>query len=258
MNQEAEHTKTNIKIENIKKENINKADIKKADIKEADIKEADIKKADILKAKYRPAVVVGMCLGVLLIGISVGLMRIANFGTDPFSCMNLGLSSHLPVSYGTCQLLVNLALFIVMLLAMRKAIGPGTLVNMAGCGYTADFLIWALGQLGISTQSVDGYLAIRVILMLAAVVLLGLGAGLYMQCDIGIAPYDAMGQVIERAARGKIPYKWARIGTDLLCVAVGFLAGSVVGAATVITAFFTGPLVTFFGNRLQKMKLFSE
>lgn len=207
--------------------------------------------------KYRPAVIAGMCLGVVSIGISVGMMRIANFGTDPFSCMNLGLSSHLPISYGTCQLLVNLVLFIVMVLALRKAIGLGTLVNMAGCGYTADFLIWMLGHFGISTESMDEHLVIRVVLMLAAVVLLGFGAGLYMQCDIGIAPYDALGQVIEQALHGKLQYKWTRIGTDLACVAVGFFAGSVVGVATVITAFFTGPLVTFFRNRLKKTKWLS-
>lgn len=209
------------------------------------------------KGKYRPAVIVCMCLGVMFIGISVGMMRIANFGTDPFSCMNLGISSHLSVSYGTCQLLVNLALFIVMALTFRGAIGLGTLVNMAGCGYVADFLIWMLGHFGISTESMDEHLVIRVVLMLAAVVLLGLGAGLYMQCDIGIAPYDALGQVIEQAVHGKLPYKWTRVGTDVICVAVGFFAGSVVGVATVITAFFTGPLVTFFRNRLAKTKLFS-
>ncbi|MDE6530574.1 MAG: hypothetical protein K2K96_07350 [Lachnospiraceae bacterium] len=207
------------------------------------------------KGKYRPVVIVSMCLGVIAIGISVGLMRIANFGTDPFSCMNLGISSHLPVSYGTCQLLVNLVLFIVMVLALRKAIGLGTLVNMAGCGYTADFLLWILGHFNISTESMDEHLVIRVVLMLAAVVLLGFGAGLYMQCDIGIAPYDALGQVIEQAVHGKLQYKWTRIGTDLICVTVGFLLGSVVGVATVITAFFTGPLVTFFRNWLAKTKL---
>lgn len=210
------------------------------------------------KGKYHPAVIVCMCLGVMFIGISVGLMRIANFGTDPFSCMNLGISSQLSVSYGTCQLLVNFVLFLVMLLALRGAVGLGTIVNMAGCGYMADFLLWLLGHFGISIESMDEHLIIRAVLMIAAVVLLGFGVGLYMQCDIGIAPYDAMGQVIERAVHGKLKYKWARIGTDVVCVAVGFFAGSVVGVATVITAFFTGPLVTFFRNRLAKTKLFSD
>lgn len=239
----------NTKVENTEKENTEKEN--------TILEKVEEKNAKAGNPKYRPAVVLGMCLGVVFIGISVGMMRIANFGTDPFSCMNLGISSHLPISYGTCQLLVNLALFIVMALALRKAIGLGTLVNMAGCGYTADFLIWMLGQLGVSTESMDGHFAVRVALMLAAVVLLGFGAGLYMQCDIGIAPYDALGQVIEKALHGKLQYKWTRIGTDLVCVAVGFLAGSVVGVATVITAFFTGPLVTFFRNRLEKTKWFS-
>lgn len=207
------------------------------------------------KGKYRLAVIVSMCLGVVFIGISIGLMRIANFGTDPFACMNLGISYHLSASYGTCQLLVNLVLFVVMMLTLRKAVGPGTLVAMVCCGYTADLLIWVLGHFDISTESMDEHLVIRVVLMLAAVVLLGFGAALYMQCDIGIAPYDALGQIIEQALHGKLQYKWTRIGTDLICVTVGFLLGSVVGVATVITALFTGPLATFFRNRLSGTKL---
>lgn len=204
------------------------------------------------KGKYRPAIITGMCLGVVFIGISIGLLRIANFGTDPYTCMNLGISSHLPISYGTCQVLINLLLLIVMILALRKAIGPGTIVNMVGCGYTADFLLWILGHFNISTESMDEHLIIRVVLMVAAVVLLGFGTGLNMQCNIGIAPYDALGQVIEQATHGKLQYKWTRIGTDVICVTVGFLLGSVVGVATVITAFFMGPLVAFFRKLLAK------
>lgn len=204
-----------------------------------------------------PVIVIGMCLGVFCIGFSVGLMRIAHFGTDPFSCMNLGLKSFLPISYGTCQLLVNIILLLIMLLTFRKSIGLGTLVNMAGCGYAADFTVWVLGMFHITAESMNGNIVLRLLFMFAGVLLLGFGAALYMQCDIGIAPYDALGSIIEHTTHGKVKFQWARIGTDVTCVAIGFFAGSVVGIATVVTAFFTGPLVTFFRNILGKMRIFS-
>ena len=211
------------------------------------------------KIKYNFKIIIVMCLGVFMIGVSVGFNRIANFGTDPFSCMNLGISKYLNtafnlnISYGTCQLIVNLLLLAVMLLTLRRSLGLGTIVNMVGCGYIGDFTVWVFGLLGITTEGMHEYFIIRILLMLVGVLALGFGAALYMHCDIGIAPYDALGPILENGTKGKWKFQWIRISTDVLCVVIGFLCGSVVGVATAITAFFTGPLVTFFRKRLPDM-----
>jgi uncharacterized membrane protein YczE len=67
-----------------------------------------------------------------------------------------------------------------------------------------------------------------------------------MESDLGIAPYDALGQEIEMWTKKRLKFTYARIMTDVICVGIGFALGSVVGISTLITAFFTGPLVTFF------------
>ena len=53
-----------------------------------------------------------MVLAIIIISLGVSFMRLSNLGTDPFNCMNLGVSSHLPISYGTYQMLFNIVLFI--------------------------------------------------------------------------------------------------------------------------------------------------
>lgn len=73
-----------------------------------------------------------------------------------------------------------------------------------------------------------------------------------MEADMGIAPYDAFGVIIEKISNRKIPFKVARVLTDVICVAIGFLFGSIVGVATVITAFCMGPLIEVF--RVQCME----
>lgn len=187
-----------------------------------------------------------MFVGVALIGVSVSLCRLSGFGTDPFSCMNLGVSRVIGMEYGTYQLLVNLVLLIPMLACFRKSIGLGTIVNMAGVGYIADFCMFLWEKLGVTIGSIEALWLIRVVLMIAAVMILCLGAALYMECDLGIAPYDALGQMIEMWTKGHVKFFAARIGTDIICVIVGLVSGSVVGISTVITAFFTGPFITFF------------
>jgi uncharacterized membrane protein YczE len=190
--------------------------------------------------------VVWMIIGVLCIGLSVAFCRLAGFGTDPFSCMNLGISAVAGLGFGTCELLVNLVLLLPMLFCFRKTLGIGTIFNMAGVGYTADFCIFLLRSFHVSTQSLQSFWGVRVVLMILAVVVLCFGVALYMESDLGIAPYDALGQEIEMWTKKRLKFTYARIMTDVICVGIGFALGSVVGISTLITAFFTGPLVTFF------------
>ena len=64
-----------------------------------------------------------MVAGILLIGISVGLLRLAAFGVDPFSCMNMGISGFLGMSFGNWQLIANILLLIVVFFTARSFIG---------------------------------------------------------------------------------------------------------------------------------------
>ncbi|XBX04156.1 glycoside hydrolase family 36 N-terminal domain-containing protein [Enterocloster clostridioformis] len=61
-------------------------------------------------------------------------------------------------------------------------------------------------------------------------------------------------EIIERKTGGNIPFKIAGIATDFVCVMEGFAFGSIVGAATVITAAFMGPLIQWFRkNWIKRM-----
>ena len=163
-----------------------------------------------------------MLIGNLLMGTAVGFLRMSRFGTDPFTCMNLGVSGTLRIQFGTYQLLVNVILLLLVLVKAKDCIGAGTIVNMAGIGYIADIIVVML------TKAVGDV------------------ALLPMEANMGIAVYDALAVIIERKTGGKIPFKIARVATDFVCVIVGFAFGSIVGAATVITAAFMGPLIQWF------------
>jgi uncharacterized membrane protein YczE len=94
------------------------------------------------------------------------------------------------------------------------------------------------------------FLAVGVVLMCFA-------ASLYMTADLGVSVYDAIPIIISN--RTGWPFKFMRISTDLICVAIGtlcVLAGAVgaplPGIGTIITAFFMGPLVDFFNRRFSE------
>lgn len=194
--------------------------------------------------------IIWVIIGNLIIGVGCALFRLANLGTDPFSCMNLGVSSHLPISYGTYQMLWNFVFFVPMLIWYRQGIHFGSFVNMIGVAYMSDFIVWLCGQGGITSEQMQTSMGIRLINMLLALVFYCVGVGIYVECAIGVAPYDALGQMIEMWTKGKVKFSVARVLLDVVSVTIGFVTGSVVGIATLVTACMTGPLVTWVRKNL--------
>lgn len=202
--------------------------------------------------RLTPKKVFWVVFGVFLISFSISFMRLSNCGTDPFTCMNLGVSGFFGFPFGTYQLCINIILLIPMLIFYRRGLGLGTIVNMAGVGYICDFCMLVWKKLGFTPESFVGNWPIRIVLILIGLVLLCIGVAFYMECDLGISPYDAAAPMIEMGIKGKLKFSVLRVITDIICVIIGFVTGSVVGISTVITAFGTGPFVTFFREHLAK------
>lgn len=187
-----------------------------------------------------------MCVGVFILGVAVSLSVYAHLGSDPGTCMNLGVSQQVGLSFGVWQLLLNCIILIFMFIFSRHLIGIGTVVNMTCIGFLADFLKSIYARILPAEPAV----AARILIMAFAVVLLAFGAALYIYPRLGISPYDSIGFIF--AERLHIQFRWCRITCDVLAVLIGFLCGSVVGVGTVFTAFCMGPLIKGFGDLIAK------
>ena len=71
-----------------------------------------------------------------------------------------------------------------------------------------------------------------------------MGASLYFTADLGVSVYDAVALCLSE--RTPIKFQYCRIGSDVVCVVVGFIFGAKVGIGTLVTVFFTGPLIHIF------------
>lgn len=182
----------------------------------------------------------------VILGLGIAMLQLSSFGTDPFTCMNLGVSSHLPISYATYQMLFNAVLIIPVFILDRKSFGAGTLTNMVLLGYFVEFFMFLFSLLGVTIEGLEGNVIMRILALAAGVLVVCFGVALYMACDLGAGPYDRLPVVVETYSHKKIKYKWARVGQDVISAAVGLATGSVVGVGTVIVALFTGPVVSFF------------
>ncbi|WP_231702882.1 YczE/YyaS/YitT family protein [Tsukamurella asaccharolytica] len=184
-------------------------------------------------------------MGVVLIGLGSAVLRVGDVGLDPYTALNMGISSLLGWSLGEYQMLSNLVLFIPMVIWGRKYIGPGTVINMILVGYFIDVFAGILGPLASAGQTPLRMTAF----FLVGISVIGFGASAYMSAGVGTAPYDALAPMI--VDRTGLSYQRVRVPQDILVVALAILAHGPVGVGTVMTAFFNGPLIQFFTDRIH-------
>lgn len=199
------------------------------------------------------------CLGVIICGISVGLFRTAALGVDPFQSLMSGLSNLIPIGFGTLYLIVNAALLLFALVFDRRKIGLATLVNLTLLGYVTEY-----SQKFFLLVLPETTLLLRVILLIVAIIVMCFGSALYFNADLGVSTYDAISLIISEK-QTKLPFQECRIISDFVCVLLGvFLCrlahlhwheiAAAVGVGTIVTAFFMGPLISFFSGHLPLKK----
>lgn len=193
-----------------------------------------------LPDKFYPRLVMTTA-GVILCAIAVGFFKCSLFGVDPFQCFAQGSWQRFigGISYGTYYTGLSLIMLILDFFLDRHYIGIATFINMFLTGYIVDF-----SQAMIQRLMPSPSMFVRILMLLFAVVVMCFASSLYMTSDLGVSVYDAIPIIISN--KSKKPFRFCRIGCDLICVATGTLCGLLPGIGTLITAFFMGPLIEFF------------
>lgn len=206
------------------------------------------------KAKDFKKKMITMMIGIFFMGFFLSLLISINLGTDPYSSMNLGFSQILPLSFGTCQFLLNFIIFILVIFKGRNYISYGTIANMVFIGYIADFFRWIWNMIIPDSIYLDGYFlqfSFQIGLLIPVLIGFVIAAALYMGSDLGLSPYDALPFIITKRFQ-KLPFRLVRMSMDFLAVIIGLLAGVKFGIMTVLLALLLGPTIAFVKKILDK------
>lgn len=182
-------------------------------------------------------------IGVLIIAFGTSLFVRSGLGTDPFTCLNMGISKSTGISFGTCQFAMNLILFIFPLVFSRKYIGIGTFINAFFVGYFVDFFNFLYSFLP-EKSVIESFL-----LMIFGLFILGYGAALYIEANIGISPYDSLSIIVSKKFKQK--YGLMRMIQDVTCVTIGFILGGTVGITTILAAFLLGYIISYYRKKIH-------
>lgn len=188
-----------------------------------------------------------LTVSLIVIGICVAVFKTVGFGTDPCSTFTLGVSARTGISFGTCQLAFNLLMFLPVIRLDLSRIGVGTVANMVGVGYMADFTMWLMSP-HIPPEGLS--IVVRIALFAVSMAAFLIAAAFYMVVDLGVAPYDAIPQLIA-ARTNRLSARAIRMLWDISILSLGFLLGSTVGLTTLITGFCLGPAIAFVSSRVR-------
>ena len=200
-----------------------------------------------------------MLPAVILMGVFVSILVEIGWGTDPASFMNLNIASTLGWGLGNTEVLVYGLMLIFTFIFGAQMIGFGTLANMILIGYVIDICRYIWKNIGFAQMIYDGNFAFRIVLFAITLLCFVVVASIYINAQMGVAPYDAMPNIISGWIP-KIPFAVIRILFDLSAVAIGVIAGklnpqgiqgSIIGS--ILMSLLLGPVISLVGKPLKKI-----
>lgn len=200
-----------------------------------------------------------MLPAVILMGVFVSILVEIGWGTDPASFMNLNIASTLGWGLGNTEVLVYGLMLVFTFIFGAQMIGFGTLANMILIGYVVDLCRWVWNNIGFAAFIAQSSLAVRIVIFAITLICFVFVAAIYINAQMGVAPYDAMPQIISDWIP-KIPFFVIRILFDLSAVLIGVIAarfnpegiqGSVIGS--ILMSLMLGPVISLVSNPLKKI-----
>lgn len=180
-----------------------------------------------------------LVVGIVVLGVGIALTLQARLGVSPYDVLHQGIAHRTGLSVGTVVILVGLVILLFWI-PVRQRPGIGTVLNTLTVGLVIDLALRVVPD--------PDLLAARIPLLLAGILVTGLGMGLYIGAGLGPGPRDGLMTGI--AARG-YPLWAVRTVLELTALAAGWVLGGNVGVGTVLFAFSIGPLGHFFLGRLH-------
>lgn len=177
--------------------------------------------------------------GLVLYGVSDGMILLAGLGVDPWDVFHQGLSRRLGLGVGTWAVIVGL-IVLALWIPLKQRPGVGTVCNVVVVGVVIDIVLAVFAP--------PHQIVVRWVLMLAGVLLNALATAAYIGAGLGPGPRD--GLMTGLAARGH-SVRIVRTAIELTVLAAGWLLGGTVGIGTVVYALSIGPLAHFFLPRLD-------
>ena len=173
-----------------------------------------------------------LCCGLALFGLGEGLLIVSAAGASPWSVLAQGIFLNVGYSIGIVTIVISIIVLILWIPLSQKP-GIGTILNALIIGLMIDVCITFV-------PTPENYVS-QLMLALLAVLIVGLGGGIYLVANLGAGPRD--GLMIGLQKKTNLPIAAVRATLEITVMSIGWYLGGTVGVGTLLFAFGIGPAV---------------
>ena len=170
-----------------------------------------------LNLKPRLSTFFFLCFGLSLFGIGEGLLLVSYTGASPWSVLAQGISLKVNASIGIITFFISI--FVISLWVFLSQ----------------------MIDLCLNYFSTPESFILKMILAVAAVLLVGIGSGIYLVANLGPGPRDGLMTGLQK--KTNLPIAAVRAFLEITVVSIGWYLGGTVGIGTILFAFGIGPAV---------------
>ena len=182
--------------------------------------------------------IVAILVGLVMFGVGIGALFLADLGVGPWDVLHDAIAGLVDRQPGT--VIMGLGLLLLGLVAvLRQPIGPATVANVVIIGSTVNVLL--------AVVEPPSSLAVRVVLVVAAPLVVAFGSMLYLGAGLGTGVRD--GRMTALVDTG-LSIRAARTSLEVTVLLGGGLLGGSYGIGTLVFAMLVGPLLQLFRQRV--------
>jgi len=173
-----------------------------------------------------------LCFGLILFGVGEGLLLVSAAGASPWSVFAQGIHLSVGLSVGAVTIIISILVLLLWVPLSQKP-GMGTILNALIIGIMIDICIKFV-------PTPEDFIS-QIFLAVAAVLIVGLGGGIYLVANLGAGPRD--GLMIGLQKKTNFPIAVVRATLEITVMSIGWYLGGTVGVGTLLFAFGIGPAV---------------
>ena len=192
--------------------------------------------------KPRFSTMILLIVGLIIFGAGDAVLISARLGNTPWTVLAEGIAENLDLSIGKSTFFIS---FMVLLLwiPLREKPGIGTILNAILIAATIEFLLPILPT--------PETFSLQIIQVLAGIVLVAIGSGLYLTANLGPGPRDGTMTGLTKVTG--VPIGRIRSGIEIFVIAIGWTLGGKFGIGTILFAILIGPCVAICLNMAGRL-----
>ena len=192
--------------------------------------------------KPRFSTMVLLIVGLIIFGAGDAVLISARLGNTPWTVLAEGIAENLNLSIGKSTFLVSFLVLLIWI-PLREKPGIGTILNAILIAATIEFLLPILPT--------PETFSLQIIQVLAGIVLVAIGSGLYLTANLGPGPRDGTMTGLTKVTG--IPIGRIRSGIEIFVIAIGWTLGGKFGIGTILFAILIGPCVAICLNMAGRL-----